>query len=129
MSPGPVNTLEANIKLPQSVSALPGAVGSWPYQREIADAISDPEIERVTLVKPVRIGFTTLLTEAIASFVANEPSPILRVNVVRSCRLEHGFTPLLEQKKHASRRNFSPSGWGSVTPPAPLAYCFSISVL
>ena len=28
----------------------------WPYQREIADAISDPAIERVTLVKPVRVG-------------------------------------------------------------------------
>lgn len=50
--------IEANIKLPEGVSALPGAVRLWPYQREIADAISDPEIERVTLVKPVRVGFT-----------------------------------------------------------------------
>ena len=44
---------------------LPGRVRLWPYQREIADAISDPLIERVTLVKPVRVGFTTLLTGAI----------------------------------------------------------------
>jgi phage terminase large subunit GpA-like protein len=48
--------IEGNIKLPEGVSALPGAVRLWPYQREIADAIGDPEIERVTLVKPVRVG-------------------------------------------------------------------------
>jgi hypothetical protein len=43
--------IEANIKLPEGVSALPGAARLWPYQTEIADAISDPEIERITLVK------------------------------------------------------------------------------
>jgi len=69
--------IESNIVLPEGTSALPGRVKLFPYQREIADAISDPEIERVTLVKCVRIGFTTLLTSAIGSFVANEPSPIL----------------------------------------------------
>jgi phage terminase large subunit GpA-like protein len=69
--------IEQNIRLPEGVSALPGAVRLWPYQVGIADAISDPMIERVTLVKPVRVGFTTLLTGAIGSFVANEPAPIL----------------------------------------------------
>lgn len=69
--------IEHNIRLPESVSALPGAIRLYPYQREIADAISDPEVERVTLVKPVRVGFTTLLTGAVGAYVANEPSPIL----------------------------------------------------
>ena len=46
--------IEANIKLLEGVSALPGAVRLWPYQREIADAISDPAIERVKLVKRKR---------------------------------------------------------------------------
>ena len=45
--------------LPEGVSALPGKVRLWPYQRAIADAISDPDIERITLVKAVRAGFTT----------------------------------------------------------------------
>jgi phage terminase large subunit GpA-like protein len=49
----------------------------WPYQREIADAISDPMLERVTLVKGVRLGFTTLLTGAIGGYVANEHAAIL----------------------------------------------------
>lgn len=69
--------MEAQMRLPEGVSALPGRVTLWPYQRGIADAISDPLVERVTLVKPVRVGFTTLLTGALASYVANEPSPIL----------------------------------------------------
>ena len=61
--------IEKNIKLPEGVSALPGPVRLWPYQRGIADAISDPLIERITLVKPVRVGFTTLLTGAIAPYL------------------------------------------------------------
>jgi phage terminase large subunit GpA-like protein len=69
--------IEREMRLPEGVSSLPGRVRLWPYQREIADAITDPELERVTLVKSVRVGFTTLLSGAIASFVANEPSPIL----------------------------------------------------
>lgn len=69
--------IEQNIVLPEGVSALPGAIRLYPFQREIADAIGDPAIERVTLVKPVRVGFTTLLTGALAGYVANDPAPIL----------------------------------------------------
>jgi phage terminase large subunit GpA-like protein len=42
--------IERELRLPEGVSALPGAVRLWPYQRGIADAISDSEIARVTLV-------------------------------------------------------------------------------
>jgi len=69
--------IEAEICLPDGVTAQPGPVRLWPFQREIADAIGDPLIERVTLIKGVRVGFTTLLTAAVASFVANDPAPIL----------------------------------------------------
>ena len=47
----------------------------------------DPLIERVTLVKPVRVGFTTLLTGAVGAYVANEPAPILALLPTESdCR-------------------------------------------
>ena len=69
--------IESNLRLPEDVSALPGEVRLWEFQRGIADAVSNPEIERVTLVKSVRVGLSTLLTATIGSFVANEPSPIL----------------------------------------------------
>jgi phage terminase large subunit GpA-like protein len=49
----------------------------WPYLIGIADAISDPEIERVSLVKATRIGFTALLTATIGAYAVNEPSPVL----------------------------------------------------
>ena len=63
--------------LPRGVTATPGPMRLWPHQREIADAIGDSEIERVTIVKPVRVGFTSLLTAALGSSVANDPAPIL----------------------------------------------------
>ncbi|MCC8936883.1 phage terminase large subunit family protein [Bradyrhizobium sp. Arg68] len=69
--------IETNIRLPEGVSALPGAIRLYPYQHDIADAISDPTIERVTMVKAARLGFTTLLSGAVGAYVANEPSPIM----------------------------------------------------
>jgi len=69
--------IEEHVRIPEGVSAQPGAVRLWPFQREIADAIGDPAVERVTVIKPVRVGYTTLLTSAVAAYVANEPSPIL----------------------------------------------------
>jgi phage terminase large subunit GpA-like protein len=51
--------IEQNIRLPEGISALPGAVRLWPYQREIADAIKAPACERVMLLKPNRVGGST----------------------------------------------------------------------
>ncbi len=39
--------IEQHLLLPDGVSALPGPVRLWPYQRAIADAIGDPAIECV----------------------------------------------------------------------------------
>lgn len=69
--------VEQNLRLPETVSAAPGPIRLWPPQIGIADSITDPTIERITLVKPVRVGFSTLLTATLASYIANEPSPIL----------------------------------------------------
>jgi phage terminase large subunit GpA-like protein len=56
-------------------------------QRGIADALTDPNIERVTLVKSARSGSTTLLTGLIAHHVLNDPAPILAVLPTESdCR-------------------------------------------
>jgi len=45
----------------------------WSYQRGICDAIDDPEIERVTVLKSARIGYTQLLSGVIASYCVNSP--------------------------------------------------------
>jgi phage terminase large subunit GpA-like protein len=54
--------IERELRLPADVSALPGPVRLWPYQRETADAIGDPAVERVTVIKSARIGYTALIT-------------------------------------------------------------------
>jgi phage terminase large subunit GpA-like protein len=41
--------IERELVLPEGVSALPGRMRLWPYQREIANAIKDPAYERVHL--------------------------------------------------------------------------------
>ena len=41
--------IEHTVHLPQGLAAEPGRVKLWPWQVEIADAISDPAHERVTL--------------------------------------------------------------------------------
>jgi phage terminase large subunit GpA-like protein len=71
--------IESHIYFPATVSALPGKVRLWAYQRGICDAFDDPEIERITVMKSARVGYTSLLTGVIASYVANQPSPILAV--------------------------------------------------
>jgi phage terminase large subunit GpA-like protein len=68
--------IEGNISLPDD-SAVPGQMRLWPWQREIADAISSDLIERVTLLKAARIGFTSLITAAIGAHIVNEPASIL----------------------------------------------------
>jgi phage terminase large subunit GpA-like protein len=75
--------IEKEIVLPSSM-AVPGKVRLYKYQRGIADAISDPAIERVTVVKSIRIGFTTLLTAAIGNYIVNDPSTIMVVSPTES---------------------------------------------
>lgn len=70
---------DKGVVIPDGVSKLPGKLRLSPLQREIADAIGDRSIERVTMVKPVRVGFTTLITATIAGFVANDPTSIMVV--------------------------------------------------
>ena len=68
--------IEENVRLPAG-TAEPGPIKLYPYQRGIAAAIGDPKIERVSVLKSARIGYTALLTGALAHFVVREPSPIL----------------------------------------------------
>jgi phage terminase large subunit GpA-like protein len=69
--------IEANVRLPQGLAATPGPVRLWPHQKGIADAIGDPAIERVTVLKSSRVGFTALLCAAIGHHCVNDPAPVL----------------------------------------------------
>jgi phage terminase large subunit GpA-like protein len=79
--------IESNVRLPEGLSAMPGRMKLWPYQAAIANAIGDPHVERVVLVKAARIGFTSLLTAALANWTSNDPQAVLVLLPVESdCR-------------------------------------------
>ena len=71
--------IEAEIRLPEGLTAKSGPMRLYPYQREIADAIGDPRVERITLQKSARIGFSALMVAALGYYVACDASPILLV--------------------------------------------------
>jgi phage terminase large subunit GpA-like protein len=71
--------------LPSSAAPLKGggnhrlgcAINLYPYQKGIAQAIGDPKVERVTVLKSARVGYSTIMIASIAHFIVREPSPIL----------------------------------------------------
>ncbi|MTH35763.1 phage terminase large subunit family protein [Paracoccus limosus] len=69
--------IESSVVIPASASALPGKMQLWPFQRGWCEAIEDPEIERITIQKGARIGYTQWLSATLAHFVANAPAPII----------------------------------------------------
>ncbi len=71
--------IEATIRLPSDVSAQSGPIRLTRVQHGIAAAMGDSAIERVTVVKPVRLGYSTLLSALAAYHVAADPAPILAV--------------------------------------------------
>lgn len=81
--------IEANVYLPAAESALPGRMRLWAPQRGICEAIDDPAIERITIIKSARVGYTALLNAVVASTVANTPSPILALQPNASDARDH----------------------------------------
>ncbi len=80
--------IEASVVLPEGVTAKSRPIKLFAYQRGIADAIGDPAIERVSVLKSARIGYTAALIGALAHFVVRAPSPILILMPTES-RPEH----------------------------------------
>lgn len=69
--------IERNIQLPAGLCADPGPMVLYPYQVGIANALSDPEIERVTVLKAARVGYTALVAAYIANLIANDASAVI----------------------------------------------------
>lgn len=56
--------------------------GKWrtkEFQKLIADSMSDPEEERITVKKGMRVGYTKLINLAVCYYIAADPSSILLV--------------------------------------------------
>jgi len=72
---------DANRMLSPESSAEPGRwrTDRAPYQREIMDATTDPEIETVSFMKSAQIGATELINNVIGFHVDQDPAPILLI--------------------------------------------------
>ncbi len=70
---------DRHFRLSAESSADPGKWTTLPYQRGIMDAITDPAVERVSVMKSARVGYTKGINAAIAYFMAADPCPILVV--------------------------------------------------
>lgn len=70
---------DQHFRLSVESAAEPGRWRTLPYQRGILDAITDPAVERVSVMKSARVGYTKAINAAIAYFMAQDPCPILVV--------------------------------------------------
>jgi len=65
--------------LSRETSAQPGRFVAFAYQPGIMDAVTDPRVDEITVMKSARVGYTRILDHAIAYYVHQDPCPILVV--------------------------------------------------
>lgn len=77
--PGFPAWIEQTIHLPLGLSAEPGRITLAPYLAEVAASMVDPAVERLTIMKSARIGYSTVLSSLVAWHMTQDPAPILAV--------------------------------------------------
>jgi phage terminase large subunit GpA-like protein len=60
-------------------SAEAGRWHTLPYQKGIMDAVTDPRVEQLTVMKSARVGYTKILNHAIAFHIHQDPCPIMLI--------------------------------------------------
>ena len=68
---------DKNAYLSAESSAEGGRWRTLPYQKGIMDAITDPNVEQVTLMKSARVGYSKILNHLIAYHIHQDPCPIM----------------------------------------------------
>jgi len=72
-----VEWVEKHGRLSREVSAEPGEVRLYGYQRGLLEAMVDPRIPELAILKGARVGYTQLLSFATAYFIAHEAASVL----------------------------------------------------
>ena len=65
--------------LPPESSAEPGKWRAYPFQKGIQDAMTDPAVEIVSLMKSARVGYTRMVDNLIGYHIAHDPCAIMMV--------------------------------------------------
>ena len=60
-------------------SADAGKFKSFAYQNGIMDAVSDPSVTKITVMKSARVGYTKILDHVVGYFIHQDPAPTLVV--------------------------------------------------
>jgi phage terminase large subunit GpA-like protein len=90
---------EKNIFLRKGTSARPGEWRTESYQREIMDAMCDPEVARIILAKCTQIGWSAILNAIVGYFIDCDPKPMIMVQPTESNAKQYSkkrIAPLLE---------------------------------
>lgn len=70
---------DEHFRLSAESAAEPGRWRTLPYQRGIMDAITDPAVDRISVMKSARVGYTKCINAAIAYHMHHDPCTILVV--------------------------------------------------
>lgn len=65
--------------LSSETSADAGKFRAFAYQNGIMDAVTDPSVKQVTVIKSARVGYTKILDHVVGYFIHQDPSPVLIV--------------------------------------------------
>ncbi|PWE52289.1 terminase [Metarhizobium album] len=65
--------------LSRETSAHTGKFKSFKYQDGMMDAVTDPTVQKITVMKSARVGYTKLLDHMVGFFIHQDPSPMLVV--------------------------------------------------
>lgn len=65
--------------LSKETSASQGKFRAFAYQNGIMDAVTDPAVETITVMKSARVGYTKILDHVAGFFIHQDPSPLLIV--------------------------------------------------
>ena len=77
-------------------AAEPGRWKCIPYQRGMMDAVTDPDVETISIMKSARVGYTKMLNATIGYHAHQDPCPILLVQ------------PTIEDAKGYSKDELAP---------------------
>jgi len=70
---------DSHAYLSSESSAEGGRWHTLPYQKGIMDAVTDPKIEQITVMKSARVGYSKILNHVAAFHIHQDPCPIMIV--------------------------------------------------
>src|SRR5262245_23859738 len=76
--------------LSAETSAQPGKWRTLAWQREVMNCLTDDRVERISVMKSARVGYTSLISAGLGYFMAHDPATILCVQP--TCDDSKGFS-------------------------------------